>query len=88
MANDFGWAIQKLKARERVARAGWNGNGMWLALIPADQWGLGSCVAFDDGRVDAPRYPAWIGIRTADNTFVPWLASQTDMLAEDWEVIR
>lgn len=30
----------------------------------------------------------WIGMKTADNKFVPWLASQTDMLAEDWAVIE
>ena len=30
----------------------------------------------------------WIGMKTADDTFVPWLASQTDMLAEDWEVVE
>ena len=34
------------------------------------------------------RTPSWIGMKTADDTFVPWLASQTDMLAEDWEVVE
>ena len=34
-----------------------------------------------------PEVAPWIGMKTADNKFVPWLASQTDILAEDWEVV-
>lgn len=80
----FGEALAALEAGKRVARTGWNGKGMWLCLIPADQWGLGSGVPFDTGSVDSPHFRPWIGMRTADNCFVPWLASQTDLLAKDW----
>lgn len=80
----FGGAVEALRQGRRVARQGWNGKGMWLALIPADQWGLGSGIPFDDGHIEAPRKLPWIGMRTADNMFVPWLSSQTDVLADDW----
>ena len=66
-ALSFGAALIALKNDARVRRAGWNGKGMWLQLIRADQW--------------------TISMRTADGKDVPWLASQTDLLAEDWSVL-
>lgn len=73
---DFGNAIRLLKEGHRVARQGWNGKGMWLALQMPDQ----------HSKMTLPyvylNYP-----EDAQNTpgaRVPWLASQTDMLAEDW----
>lgn len=86
MTFGIGKAIKEMQNGARVRRVGWNGKGMWLALIPAGEWGLGSGIAFDDGHVDAPRKLPWIGMRTATNEFVPWLASQTDILATDWEI--
>lgn len=83
---DFGEALQQLKVGNKVARAGWNGKGMWLFLVPANQWGLGYDVPFDYAEKGNKLLP-WIGMKTADNGFVPWLASQTDILATDWDVI-
>lgn len=90
----FGLAIEALKAGQRVARAGWNGKGMWLCLtlsihdIPRQGT---SCPVYrltlDDEGAGATALP-WIGMKTADNKFVPWLASQTDMLAEDWVTLE
>ena len=78
----FGDAVEALKRGERVARAGWNGKGMWLALVQAAQWQVSPDVpGMDD--MDLLTLP-WIGGKTADGKFVPWLASQTDMLADDW----
>ena len=82
----FGTALAALKDGKTVAREGWNGKGMWLALVPANQWGLGSGVPFDSGAGLNSLAP-WIGMKTAQGTFVPWLASQTDLLAEDWVII-
>ncbi|EMB3086319.1 TPA: DUF2829 domain-containing protein [Klebsiella pneumoniae] len=77
----FGLAIEALKQGKKVARDGWNGKGMWLKLVPAD---IADKVAFEYEALDgAP----WIGMKTADDKFVPWLASQTDVLAEDWQII-
>ena len=75
---NFGDALQALKNGERVERAGWNGKGMHLALV--SEW---------NGRINADfgeafRLLPWIGMKTAQGDFVPWLASQTDLLAEDW----
>lgn len=83
---DFGDALYVLKAGGKVRRAGWNGKGMWLQFVSADCWAMTSDAIADDSFC-LERAP-WIGMRTADNKFVPWLASQTDVLAEDWEIIH
>lgn len=140
---DFGAALSALKSGEHVARTGWNGKGMWLALVeplhPAERSNHGDpslsadltdrtrkrheqlgrqisvyTVGLDVSVPEHVKVPPesgaivsardwlyatstpgsgcralpWIGMKTADNGFVPWLASQTDMLAEDWEVIE
>jgi hypothetical protein len=78
---DFGEAIRKLKTGEKVCRAGWNGKGMWLLLVPADEWHT----SVGPSHVpNAHRLP-WIGMKTVDGGFVPWLASQADILADDWK---
>lgn len=81
---DFGAAIRALKAGKRVARRGWNGKGMWLILVPASDWSASVGPSYVAG---AHRLP-WIGMKTADGGLVPWLASQTDMLAEDWQEVE
>lgn len=73
-AMTFGDAIYMLKRGHRVARAGWNGKGMWLALQQPDEFSLMSL--------------PYIYMYNADAHLVPWLASQTDMLAEDWTVLN
>ncbi len=70
---NFGQAIESLKAGKRVSRAGWNGKGMWLALQVPD----------GGSKMTLP----YIYMRTAGDIgdLVPWLASQTDVFADDWE---
>lgn len=75
---DFGWALQHLKNGNTVSRSGWNGEGMWLTLIAGGDYNVPMIRATAIGLLP------WIGMKTADNKFVPWLCSQTDMLAEDW----
>lgn len=83
----FGLAIEALKKGQRVARAGWNGKDMWLGLVlaydynPNSSSGMASVYALGFQKLP------WIGMKTADNKFVPWLASQTDVLAEDWLIV-
>ena len=82
-AMNFGHALQALKEGYRVARAGWNGNGMFLALVL--HWELipvGDAVPI--GASEAP----FILIDNGQGAVVPWLASQTDMLAEDWRIVE
>lgn len=89
---DFGEAIRALKAGKRVARAGWNGKGMFLLLVPGSQ-GL----TVDEGRPLAKaglpvgtkfNYLPHVDMWTAQGDFVPWLASQTDILASDWSIVE
>lgn len=85
---DFGDALRALKDGKRVARAGWN--GMWLLLITPrpdgdTQYEL-SPTHWSALWIGKKRLP-WIGMKTADDCFVPWLASQTDMLADDYELV-
>lgn len=80
---DFGFAISHLKAGRRVARQGWNGKGMFLFLIKAQEW------TYTNGKWDNyPLLPA-IAMKTATGeVLMGWLASQTDMLSEDWVVVE
>ena len=90
---DFGDAIRALKAGKMVARKGWNGKGMWLAMTPGSTFPAVHArpghaakhradeVGKDGDIVLLPH----IDMRAADGSMViGWLASQTDMLAEDW----
>ncbi|MGG1659518.1 DUF2829 domain-containing protein [Brevibacillus sp. NRS-1366] len=81
---NFGQAIEALKQGEKVARTGWNGKGMWLFLVSQ----LSLDVPINGGRnTFFTGMQPFICMKTADEKFVPWLASQTDMLAEDWLVV-
>lgn len=85
----FGDALVMLKARERVCRAGWNGRGMWLKLVHGGEYKIAPGLL--DNNEENPCNPKmlpWIGMKTADGGFVPWLCSQTDMLAEDWMLLE
>lgn len=78
---NFGKAIEALKSGKKVAREGWNGKGMYLYLadgnLLTDAIGDGSFPFIDT-----------IVIKTVDNKYcIGWLASQTDMLAEDWNIV-
>lgn len=69
----FEWAIVQLKGGQAVCRSGWNGKGMWIELqLPTG-----------DSKMTLP----YIYMKTADGQLVPWLASQTDILSNDWELV-
>ena len=88
---DFGTAVEALKQGARVARAGWNGKGMFLYYVPENKYPAsrnehGTMVGvFEDDMVP---YGAYIAMKTAQNNVVPWPASQTDVLAEDWQIVE
>ena len=85
---NFGEAIEALKKGEAVGRSGWNGKGMFLLYVQysnsVEAESNPHC-HYHNVRFDGL---PWIGMKTADNKFVPWLASQTDMLAEDWGIVE
>ena len=77
---DIGWAVRKMRDHQKVRRAGWNGKGMWIALVDGDP------EAMVEGR-KAPKMPC-IGMFTAQGNWQPgWLCSQADLLADDWELV-
>ena len=89
---DFQYALTALKEGLKVERSGWNGKGMFLFLNP------GSEVTVSEDRPLASVFPvgtsckmlSYIMMKTADPglVLVPWLASQTDILADDWSIVR
>ena len=86
----FGLAIEAMKAGYKVARAGWNGKGMWISVVDGDNYII--CTAPHGDGNDTPEGECkgllpWIGMKAVDDKFVSWLASQTDMLANDWAVV-
>lgn len=91
---NFGQAIEILKDGRRVARAGWNGKGMWLELqrgLLPPVWSARQLVGgvdqslFDRAEPGTSTCMPTIIMWTADCSYViGWLASQTDMMAEDW----
>jgi len=78
----FGWAIERLKDGAKVARRGWNGKGIFIELqVPDEHSKMSHPYTFIDTTGLESNNP------DAKRNLVPWLASQTDMLAEDWEEI-
>jgi hypothetical protein len=70
---DIGGAVHYLRQGKKVARSGWNGKGMWLELQVPD----------DNSKMTLP----YVYMSTAQGNLVPWLCSQTDLLADDWEIV-
>lgn len=79
---DFGAALNALREGRRVCRSGWNGKGMWLVLVIAWDGETRALVGASHERLP------FIAMKTADDKIVPWLASQTDLLATDWGVLE
>lgn len=67
----IGWAVDWLWNKGRVQRAGWNGKGMWLELQVPDE----------HSKMGLP----YVYMSTATGQLVPWLCSQSDLLAQDWQ---
>lgn len=84
-AMTFGLALEAMKKEQYVQREGWNGKGLKLALV-----GEGGC--YEHGMSEVSTLPYIVMFypqesKTTPNAVVPWLASQTDMLAEDWRIV-
>lgn len=88
---NFGQAIEALKENKKVSRESWNGKGIYLKYqskrtlgIPLDGEDTGNMLPFIAMKVVGDS-KEW-GVSSID--LVPWLASQTDMLAEDWQIVE
>lgn len=80
----FGIAVELLKQGKKVARSGWNGKGMYLFKSP--KLGCQMYEQFTGKSINDIQ--EFIVMKAADDTLVPWLASQTDVLAEDWVLVE
>ncbi len=84
----FGLAIEALRLGKKVARQGWNGKDMFLFLVPGSTFTVNRAPLlgiYPEGT--SINYHSHIDMKTAQGYVVPWLASQTDVLADDWVVI-
>lgn len=70
---DIRLAIDVMENGGKVAREGWNGKGMWLALQVPDS----------NSKMSLP----YVYMKTVTGALVPWLCSQTDLLAKDWVIV-
>jgi hypothetical protein len=85
----FGLAIEALKKGLRVARAGWNGKGMFVYFVPAASYPVQTGAAkahFGEGSM-VP-YNAYLALKGVDDTVSTWVPSVTDCLADDWAIIE
>lgn len=95
----FGLAIEALKKGHRVARTGWNGKGMWLVLVPGTELAMlregtpyaAALSAASGSPVNSceilPHIDMWTANAHGRRAMLPgWMASQTDMLSDDWEI--
>jgi hypothetical protein len=70
--NEIGWAVKQMRDGSRVRRAGWNGKNMWVAIQTPDE----------HSKMSLP----YVYMYTVYGDLVPWLCSQTDLLATDWQM--
>ena len=85
----FGAAIEALKVGKKVARAGWNGAGQCVYLVPAAaypaQTGAAKAIFGDAALVS---YRAYLAMKTAQGDVATWAPSCSDALAEDWRIVE
>lgn len=86
----FGDALAYLKAGKKLARKeGWNGKGMFIFLVQGSKFKVNRPPLLGIYKEGAEIvYQPHIDMKTANGTIVPWLSSQSDMLAEDWEIVK
>jgi Protein of unknown function (DUF2829) len=84
---NFGSALELLKLGKQVSREGWNGKGMFIYLVKGSTFTVNReplLGIYPEGT--EINYRAHIDMKTADGSCVPWIASQSDLLAEDWTI--
>jgi hypothetical protein len=85
----FSYALGLIKEGQRVTRHGWNGKDMFIFLVPGSNFKVNRpplLGIYPEGT--EINYHSHIDMKTADGTIVPWSASQTDLLAEDWKLYK
>lgn len=86
---NFGKALEFLQDGGCVARSGWNGKDMFLYLVNGGSFRVSrEPMATHFGEGTEITYCSHIDMKTADGSVVPWVASQTDILADDWQLVN
>lgn len=85
---NFSRALELIKEGKRVQREGWNGKGMFVFLVAGSNFIVNREPLLSImGEGAQVTYCPHIDMKTADGKIVPWLASQTDVLADDWQEV-
>ncbi len=88
---DFGTALSALRAGARVTRQGWNGKGQYVALQPGYPEGVPANAQTAKVTGLAPGAKVvirpYLVFKPVDDSLVPWVASQSDLLADDWYTV-
>ena len=86
---DYSQALYEIKKGKKLARKGWIGKNMFIYYVPEGKYPAHTDISRDLANIDGlVPYEAYIAIKTVRGTVVPWLCSQTDMLAEDWYIVE
>ena len=86
---NFGLALEAAKKGSKITRRGWNGKGMYVFLADDVEFHTDADLSEYWGNVDGVCVLPVLVLRTAKGDLQPgWLASQNDMLADDWEVVE
>ncbi len=80
-ALSFGHALVAMKERHKVCRAGWNAKGMFIVL-------MSGYTGYTNADIPVYETVPFIAMKTVDDKMVPWMASQTDVLANDWRIVE
>lgn len=85
---NIGQAVEAMKSGKRVARSGWNGQGMFAYYVPANSYPAQTGVAkkFFGENALVP-YRAYMALKTAQGDVAAWTPSGSDVLADDWIVL-
>lgn len=85
---NFGQALEALESGKKVSRAGWNCSGMWLFFVPGSEF-IVNLAPLLSVYIAGTKivYQPHVDMKTAQGTIVPWMCSQSDMLAKDWGVV-
>lgn len=89
---NFGQALEAVKEGGKITRVGWNGKGMFVVYqkgypdgIPCNKQ-TAEAFGYEEGSLFKVR--PYLQMRCADGTHQMWLASQSDLLADDWEIVK
>lgn len=85
---NFSAALENVKHQKKITRSGWNGKDMFVYLVDGSTFNVNRAPLlglFPEGT--SINYRPHLDMRYADGSFGVWLASQSDILADDWEIV-